>query len=185
MSPLTTPPTPSSPPPTTNNELSDDSFSYFQECRRPYNRLEDTDDSITYEIREDEGPDEDNADTDVLKYVDDFLGTEKIALKNGYTIFTTATTKRMLHAKASQNFYNTVHENASRIRMSVNSKKTQMVAISSTGEEVTTFFRTVDGETITSQPELKLLGFVFGNKPSVQPHVTHMCAKFRSRVWVL
>ena len=32
---------------------------------------------------------------------------------------------------------------------------------------------------------MKVLGFVFGPRPTVQPHIDHLCTKFRARVWIL
>ena len=70
--------------------------------------------------------------------------------------------------------------------MSVNQKKTQLLAISaSSTEDVTTFIRMPDGTVTMSQPTLKILGFVFGSRPSVQPHLDHICMKFRARVWII
>ena len=60
-----------------------------------------------------------------------------------------------------------------------------MVAVSSSAEEIMSYIRTPSGEVITSQENLKVLGFIFRNRPSVQPQVDHMCKKFCSRVWIL
>ena len=54
----------------------DDSFVYFRQCRCPYNRLEDTNISLTFESQTDRPTDYGvSAPVEILKYVDDFLGS--------------------------------------------------------------------------------------------------------------
>ena len=70
--------------------------------------------------------------------------------------------------------------------MKVNQQKTQLLAMCpATTEEVTTFIQLPDGEVVESQKTLKILGFVFGPRPTVQPHLDHTTMKFRSRAWLI
>ena len=162
----------------------DDSFVYFRQCRRPFNRLEDTDHSITYEDRTQLTDREDREAVDVLKYVDDFLGTEELKIADGYTVFSQTKPKRYVHAVGSEAFFQTVSRKAAAIGMRVNDDKTQILAISGNNEKVCTYIRTGSGVT-ANQDELKILGFVFGTKPTVQAHIDHLSKKFRSRIWTL
>ena len=91
---------PSSPPPDPGLEMSDESFVYMWQCRRPFNQLEDTDYSLLFDIR---GIDNNNElrsarELGVLKYVDDFLGCEPLCTRNGFTIMTERKTQRFIHA---------------------------------------------------------------------------------------
>ena len=163
-----------------------DSFVYMRHCRKPFNRLDDTDYSLLYDIR---GRSSDEAistlkDLSVLKYVDDFLGCEAMSLKSGFTVMTERKTNRFLHAKGSEEFFNTVDERCSEIGMKVNSEKTQLLTISpATTENVSSYIKTRGGDMIQSQETLMILGFVFGRRPSVQPHLDHLANKFRTRLW--
>ena len=71
-----------------------------------------------------------------------------------------------MHTVGSERFFKTVSEKAASIGMRVNDDQTQMVAISGNTENVCTYIKTESGVT-TSQEELKILGFVVGNKPNV------------------
>ena len=171
-----------------DHNTSDDSFTYLQEFRRPYNRIDDSSESLNLGDLPEGEDDSDPADDDmaVLKYVDDFLGSETLETERGTAIFSQNKTQRFLHARGSQDFFNTVNRQCTGIGMTVNSKKTQMITINAaSSEDVRSFIKTTDGDTILSQDSLKVLGFVFGTRPNVQPQVDHMCKKFRARVWVL
>ena len=101
--------------------------------------------------------------TCVLKYVDDFLGLEKLYLGNGYKVFTTNREATYIHAPTSQDFFETVSRNAGSMGLSVNADKSQLLCLSpSNSTEVTSYIK-VNGEAtrIYSQETLKQVGFMF------------------------
>ena len=82
----------------------------------------------------------------VIKYVDDFIGTEKIYKRNGHFVLSTNKKQTFVHARESQSFFKMVKENSESIGMSVNDNKTQMVCVSSSpNTEIRSVINTVEG----------------------------------------
>ena len=70
--------------------------------------------------------------------------------------------------------------------MLVNDQKTQILCISGhTQNEMRSYIRTPGGQKIVSQDSLKQLGFLFGNRPTVEAYLLGMYRKFRKRLWIL
>ena len=69
--------------------------------------------------------------------------------------------------------------------MSVNLNKTQMLCTSSALHANVQSYVKLDSTIITSQNSLKILGFHFGQKPTIDIQVEEMSRKFRRRVWIL
>ena len=92
-----------------------------------------------------------------------------------------------VHAERSEELMNTVTVRAENIGMRVNSAKTQLLCVSagnSDGASVVSYIRHNGGK-ITSTAELKILGFKFGNAPSIKTHVSYMLQKARNKLWTL
>ena len=71
--------------------------------------------------------------------------------------------------------------------MRVNQKKTQILCVSAAiNDDVSAYIRPRVGgemiETISSE-SLKIVGFTFSNKPTVNLHIQLMCNKFRRKLW--
>ena len=85
--------------------------------------------------------------------------------------------KVKIHAEKSEELFKTVSLRAANIKMKVNQKKTQLLCVSASNmSEVSSYIRGGEGR-IESGTELKILGFIFGNYPSVRPHVNYMLNK--------
>ena len=124
----------------------------------------------------------------VLKYVDDFLGIEKVCTATGIRHLTQNKMHITSKAIQSQHFFDTIEQNATSIGMSVNAQKTQMLCVSSSLHANNETYISVGLETkqrITNTNHLKILGFIFGNKPDISAQYDSMLLKFRRRVWVL
>ena len=90
-----------------------------------------------------------------------------------------------VRAKKSETFYKTVENNAKKVGLSINLKKTQMMCVSpALYSDVNTFIK-INGVIIKSQEELKILGFIFGRNPTIKNHIDMIKLKFRRRVWIL
>ena len=121
----------------------------------------------------------------IVKYVDDFLGVEKMCLSDGVLHFSVAKTRLTIRARMSEDFFNTVSANAQNIGMSVNGKKTQLMCISAAqARSTSSFIVTMNGE-IHSQERMKILGFTFSSRPNASAHVEEIAKKFKSRLWLL
>ena len=178
----------------TDDDQADDSFVYFRSSRRPLNRIDESDDdlsvrSLDASIMNEHFPRPSNwidKDFGTLKYVDDFLAHEKLALINGYTIFSEQKQKRILHAKQCQEFFVGVKERAAKVGMKVNDNKTQLLCINAARDsDTSSYIRLPGGNKIESQQTLKILGFRFDTAPTIQAHVEHLRTSFRKRLWVI
>ena len=69
--------------------------------------------------------------------------------------------------------------------MKVNADKTQLICISSNPHSDIRSYIRHDGKEMQSVNELKILGFWFSNKPTVELHIRKLEEKFRSRLWTL
>ena len=171
----------------------DESFIHLQRCSgTPCDlRSSDSDNSVcdpmlVSVLRTDERPSNwKDQSIKVLKYVDDFLGIEKICVGEGIKSITQHKTQINVRANKSETFYKTVEQNAMNIGMSVNAKKTQMLCILPTLHSTVNSYIKINNELIHDQTELKILGFIFGREPTVGAQIQSISLKFRRRVWVL
>ena len=164
----------------------DDTFRYLPGQSAPLNRIDDTlEDESELTIRLPPGNNFKERPHKVLKFVDDFLGIEKLSLHSGQLFLSQNRPQRMIRAYESENFFNTVETSCTSLGMSVNAKKTQLLAISPSNEDVSTHIKLPNGQKIESQETLKILGFVFGKKPNVSEHIKHLSTCFRSRLWLI
>ena len=69
--------------------------------------------------------------------------------------------------------------------MRVNTNKTQLLCISATATSDVTSYIKSGGTKIESTDRLKILGFMFGNTPSVRPHIDYMLMKARKKMWTM
>ena len=70
--------------------------------------------------------------------------------------------------------------------MKVNVKKTNMICISDSQNHGTAaHIFDLDGEHVSSGARLKVLGWHFSNKPSVEAHLSIVRRRFRERYWTL
>ena len=161
-------------------------------CFRPHNRLYDSvlSDRATYDdvVREFGRPDNwVDRPLSVKVYIDDMNSIEKTATLGASSQISTTKRKLLVHSPKTQHFFETVAVKAGELKMKVNQSKTQLLCIhSSLHDEVNSFIRpTVNNEMteITSQNNLKIVGFHFDSRPSVACHIQNMCDNFRSKLW--
>ena len=121
------------------------------------------------------------------KYVDDGILDTKLNMEN--TVATTDMSGKVTrdkHALSCQNLFRRVIYNAESIGMKVNSSKTNMLCISDAMSfSAQAHIFSMQGERLNSSQSLKLLGFHFGERPTVQEHVAAVRRKFRGRYWLL
>ena len=124
---------------------------------------------------------------EVKVYVDDLNVLEKACQENAISHITTNKRQLKVHAPKIEKYFEGVFVKAEEMQMKVNQKKTQLLAISaSINDQVKAYIkpdvRGQRSETLSGE-SLKIVGYTFGNKPSVGPHVQLMCNKFRSKLW--
>ena len=114
---------------------------------------------------------------DPLKFVDDFMGIEKINTELGYAMLSTRKPSLILHAAKCEEFFAKVKAKAEGLGMRVNDAKTQLLCISGSQQNVVNAY--------IRQDTLKQLGFTFGRRPNLEAYLTEVAAKFRRRIWML
>ena len=119
------------------------------------------------------------------KYVDDLSAAEHIRLEEGQRWITTGKEVCTLHASSCEEIFHTVRNNAEKIKMKVNNKKTQLICIAPNQVITTNSFIEIDGETIMSQDSLKLLGFVIGSDGTMNKQVQHIIKRSTATIWMI
>ena len=123
---------------------------------------------------------------EVDKYVDDNLGEECVNFENALVVDVLGVNHKIKQAIGTQNFFRHVVRRAENKGMKVNTSKTAMVCISASQNFVTSsFFLDVNGQRIDSGDKLKMLGWHFSSRPTVDAYLEVMKRRFRQRYWVL
>jgi hypothetical protein len=91
----------------------------------------------------------------------------------------------MVRVKESENEFEAVKEAAERIKMQINGEKTQLLCVSYPGVRLVRSEATINGSKIQSSETLKIVGFVFNNRPDASAHIAHTEKRFYDLVWVL
>ena len=122
----------------------------------------------------------------IFKYVDDILICEKLNMGQVPITIEGGKNLKLKQALSSQNAFRIITKNARRKGMKVNNSKTNVLCISDAlNYSPKTFFFDSDGEKIESVSTMKLLGFYFSERPTVEAHLTSIKKKFRQRFWTL
>ena len=94
----------------------DDSFVYLRSCTQLFNRIDDTvyeagDFTLNSERATQNIPKNNRREDGVkiLKYVDDFLASEKLFMSAGYTIYSQNKQELQIHARQSEDFFRCVY----------------------------------------------------------------------------
>ena len=91
---------------------------------------------------------------------------------------------REICANGCQAGFKRISDNSAAIGMKVNPTKTQLLCVSGASYCETNCHFFADGVKISSQPSMTLLGFCFGNRPTVEDHIHLIQKKFNSRSWL-
>ena len=118
-------------------------------------------------------------------YIDDTNGRERLLLKNAVQTNTTSRQNLSLHSKSCEQFFIAVRDESSRIGMKINPSKTQMLCVSNAGSPTIESFIRLDDQKITSGETLKICGYTFGSRLTVDEQVKVMIRKFNERSWAL
>ena len=121
----------------------------------------------------------------IFKYIDDNIICEKLNFGNVPISQDPTPTKRRV-AALSQNAFRIMTGNAADKCMIVNTQKTNLLCVSDAlSHTPRTFFDGGDGEVIESGESMKVLGFHFSSRPTVQLHVDETVKKMRRKYYSL
>ena len=118
-------------------------------------------------------------------YIDDYNCIEKVRQRDGVFHLSTSGRTTVSHAAQTQVVFNNLKDDATKIGMQVNDRKTNMLCMSASKSRCTSYLVTTDGTRIESSDTLKLLGFVFDRHPNPQAQIDAMVSKFRKRLWCI
>ena len=102
------------------------------------------------------------------KYVDDMTLIETVPKNIEVTIEEDG--NRPVHKfkpEASQNAFDLIRTRAEDTHLKINEQKTQILSVSSSSCNTTAQIETIPGEYVSSGKSLKMLGFLFSDKPTV------------------
>ena len=126
-----------------------------------------------------------NLTTWEIGYVDDINVGETLEICEGTSHITVHKEKREIRAIGCEAMYETIEENGSEVGMKINPEKTQLICISPNNNLVISSCVAINGKKVVSGERLKILGFMFGDKPNVKYHVNYLVNKFHRSVWSL
>ena len=129
------------------------------------------------------------------QYVDDGIMTEKVNFENADRgvvhdddADTAGVNHRLKHAVPSENAFRWICSKAISKGMKVNTLKTNILCVEDAlSYSPVAYIEDDQGNRLASEPggHLKVLGFHFGDKPTVRAHVESVRKKVRQRLWVL
>ena len=100
--------------------------------------------------------------------------------------FTQEKELKEVHARKCDNYFNIITDNAKSIGMKIIAEKTQLLCFNDCNYSKTkSFIYTSPTEKITSGPEMKILGFIFNEKPTVKAHIDYSIKKTNRVMWAL
>ena len=120
-----------------------------------------------------------------LMYIDDLNIGEVHAMEKAKSLFSQLKEKRTVHATHCEERLETIEQNASGIGMRINTQKTQLLCVSDTRFcDTQSYINTKEGR-VNSVKQMKILGFIFEDRPSVGAHIQYSIDKFNRALWAL
>ena len=119
----------------------------------------------------------------VSKYVDDNILVEKL---NCEFTRTSGDGKKHIKVVRTQNLFRRTVRVAEEKKMRVNGAKTKLLCISDAKSyDTAVFFHDAEGNKIEESDKLKILGFHFSKKPTMQAQVDSILRGIRARLWMI
>ena len=121
----------------------------------------------------------------MVKYVDDTTSVEAVDASTAVKHYSSNKPIEHLYPEVTESLLGGINDAASKIKMKVNCKKTQLLCVSLDNGCDTRAEIKVGHETIRSKDSLKLLGFMLGSNASMQAQFEFIRKKFRAKFWSL
>ena len=125
---------------------------------------------------------DDIEDQDLFKYIDDLTMNEDI--EKEIPILTDGNTHYFRHPIMQRSF-DKLGEKCEEKGLKINERKTQLLTISTARNKNQAWLKLKDGTTLNSSEDLKLLGFMFGEEPTVNKQIEYLVNKAASRSFVI
>jgi hypothetical protein len=143
---------------------------------------------VSHIISEDErtGPESgEEKEAFIAKFIDDYSVIETFSYENEPCHITCSKPEFLVHAKKSQKVFNYVRHRADEIGMKINEEKTQLLCIHKGSFDNVQSYIEINGKNCVSTEKLKILGFVFGQRPSAEAHVQYIEEKISKKIWLV
>jgi len=119
-------------------------------------------------------------------YIDDITTIEVVTTEDAICHFSEAKPIREYHLKKSERCLEILGRETSSLGMSLNATKTVLMPFSDSRVFDEKFvLKDVNGDHIEEKATVKILGFTFGKRPTVQYHVEEIRKKCYKRIWML
>ena len=122
----------------------------------------------------------------IAKYVDDLTIIDTADMSTPTEV--DGSGNRPMHTiypQDTQKAFDDIRKKTEEKELKINEKKTQILSISSAAYDTTAKIKTNQSEWSESGEELKVLGFVFSNKPTVEKQVEKLIRKANKRYFTL
>ena len=93
--------------------------------------------------------------------------------------------QRSIHAKFCEEKFERIMQCTSDIGMVINAEKTQLLCVSDLRYCNTKSYFIANGSRVNSLETMKILGFVFDERPNVNAHINYCINKFNKALWAL
>ena len=122
----------------------------------------------------------------VFKYIDDILTCDKVNFGNVQAVLKNGILTKLKLAINTQNGFRMIACNSRKLGMVVNAKKTGLLCVSdSLSYKAEAYIEDEEGNRIECVDSLKVLGFTFSSKPTVEAHENTVVKSMRQRTWAL
>ena len=117
------------------------------------------------------------------KYVDDQTIVEVVPLSSAVSSITTRKEERYVHAGELSKEYTNIDDAATKIGMSLNLKKTQLLCVSDAKNYRVNSYLRIGDEIVEGQKEMKILGYILGSCPGAKAQVEDIKRKAARKSW--
>ena len=116
-------------------------------------------------------------------YIDDINVGETLDTSEAISHYTTKKEHKEIRSKGCEEMFDVIEKNGKKVGMVINPAKTQLLCLSANNNARVTSFASINGKRLESGEKLKVLGFMFGETPSVKYHIQNLIKKFHKSIW--
>lgn len=118
-----------------------------------------------------------------IGYVDDLNVCETLKDEDSVSTFSTRKTEKVIHAHGCESAYMTIEKNGEEVGLKINPDKTNLICFSDAIHSKYSCYININGKKVRSSSTMKMLGFMFSDKPNVSAHVEFTISKFMRAMW--
>ena len=120
-----------------------------------------------------------------IGYIDDINVGEALDTREAVSTFSVNKEVKEIRAKGCEKMFDNIEKNGKDVGLKINPEKTQLICIHANNHACVSAHICVNEKRLDSGQELKILGFIFGSKPTVSYQVESLVKKFNKSIWSL